>query len=303
MSAATWFLFQSTTDGSSLVRAMAGSSTSETLSDFSRDALIKFLDSHDSARTFLLSPDSGVVSDSSLSQMPSNSNSTANAVSLELRRADDGTPAILALDKDGKSMAYIKSKFKSDLVGFLSVRKNIKKITVAPRDSAEPRPGPGSLDSIARPEVKWVDGCPHQSSRNGSRISSIVMHYTTSRNIQGTISWFLNPASKVSSHYIIAQDGKIVQMVKDSEKAWHCAGFNASSIGIEHSAAPGDSLTQAQSDSSARLVSWLAREYGVREDRIYGHRWNPDNPGGTDCPGDLWPSISNLESWVRRNIA
>ena len=303
MSTATWFLFQSTTDGGSIVRAMAGSSTADTLSDFSRDALIKFLDSYDNARTFLLSPDSGVVSDKTLSQIPSNSVSTAKPVSLELRRTDNGMPAILALDKDGKPVAYIKSKFKSDFVVFLSDRKDIKKISVAPRDSADPRPGPGSLDSIARPEVKWVDGCPNQSSRNGSRISSIVMHYTTSRNINGTISWFLNPASRVSSHYIIAQDGEIVQMVKDSVKAWHCAGFNATSIGIEHSAAPGDSLTQEQSNSSAKLVGWLVKEYGINEDRIFGHRWNPDNPGGTDCPGDLWPSISNLENWVRRNIS
>lgn len=302
MPTATWFLFQSTTDGSSLVRAMAGSSTSATLNDFSKDALIKFLDTYESARTFLLSPDSGIITDDSLSLISENSSITT-AISVELRRADDDMPVILALDKDGNAIAFIKSKFKADLVRFLSAQSKLKKTTVAPRDSNEPKPGPGSIDSIARPEVKWVDGCPNQSSRNGARITSIVQHYTTSRNIDGTISWFLNPSSKVSSHYIIAQDGKIVQMVKDSDKAWHCLGFNANSIGIEHSAAPGDSLTEEQSASSARLVSWLVKEYGIDKDRIYGHRWNPDNPGGTDCPGNLWPSISSLESWVRRNIA
>jgi hypothetical protein len=303
MPTATWFLFQSTTDGSSLVRAMVGSSTSATLNDFSKDTLIKFLDTYESARTFLLSPDSGIVSDDSLSLL-SNNSSTTTAISVELRRADDGIPVILALDKDGEAIAFIKSKFKEDLVMFLAAQTKPKlRIAVAPRDSAEPKPGPGSLDSIARPEVEWVGGCPNQSSRNGARITSIVQHYTTSRSIDGTISHFLSPSSRVSSHYIIAQDGKIVQIVKDSDKAWHCLGFNANSIGIEHSAEPGDPLTDKQSASSARLVNWLVKEYGISKDRIYGHRWNPDNPGGTDCPGDLWPSISSLESWVTRNIA
>ena len=70
MSTATWFLFQSSTDGSSLVRAMAGSSTDATLNDFSKISLISFLETYESARTFLLSPDSGTVSEDALSSIP-----------------------------------------------------------------------------------------------------------------------------------------------------------------------------------------------------------------------------------------
>ena len=70
------------------------------------------------------------------------------------------------------------------------------------------------------------------------------MHYTTSRNVEGTIAWFQDPRAQVSAHYIIGREGEIYQMVRDSDKAWHAKDANANSIGIEHSAAAGNSMTR-----------------------------------------------------------
>src|SRR5262249_3331750 len=51
----------------------------------------------------------------------------------------------------------------------------------------------------------------HQS-RSGVKIDHIVVHYTTSRNIDGTIAHFHNdmlpPKEQTSSHYIIGRDGE-----------------------------------------------------------------------------------------------
>ena len=94
-----------------------------------------------------------------------------------------------------------------------------------------------------KPPIKDFIQSPNFSSRNEERIRRMILHYTTSRNVAGTIAWFKNPASRVSAHYVIARDGTIFQLVRDADKAWHAKNANADSIGIEHSAAKGDTMT------------------------------------------------------------
>src|SRR6188768_2384940 len=82
------------------------------------------------------------------------------------------------------------------------------------------------------------------------KISAIVIHYTGSLSMEGTVSWFLNPASKVSAHYVVGREGQVLQMVHDQDVAWHAGrsamrpelddrdpkkepNVNAFSIGIE----------------------------------------------------------------------
>lgn len=75
----------------------------------------------------------------------------------------------------------------------------------------------------------------------GTVIDTIVIHYTANGSIEDTIAWFQNPANKVSAHYVIDLDGRIVQMVPDAKRAYHAGvsslngrvGVNAFSIGIE----------------------------------------------------------------------
>ncbi|CAF0728301.1 unnamed protein product [Rotaria sordida] len=58
-------------------------------------------------------------------------------------------------------------------------------------------------------------------------ISGLVLHGTAGG---GTIEWFLNPASKVSAHYVVGQDGKITQMVSEANTAWHAGVVSHNSI-------------------------------------------------------------------------
>lgn len=72
-------------------------------------------------------------------------------------------------------------------------------------------------------------------------ISAIVLHFTGSPSIEGTVRWFQNPNSKVSAHFVSGRDGNIAQMVLEQDTAWHAgkaslAGdphVNSMSIGIE----------------------------------------------------------------------
>ncbi len=162
----------------------------------------------------------------------------------------------------------------------------------------------GTSESPSKPSIKEFIQSPNHSSRNGTTIRRIIMHYTTSRNVVGTIEHFKNPASKVSAHYVIARNGDIYQMVRDSDKAWHAKGANAESIGIEHSAEQGDQMTAAQELSSISLVRWLLSEYKLPKSSIHGHKYTPENAGTTDCPHRLFGDDSEtaIDNWVRDKL-
>lgn len=69
----------------------------------------------------------------------------------------------------------------------------------------------------------------------------LVMHYTASGTLRGTVNWFNNPAADASAHLVIGHDGSIAQMGRFNQRLWHAGrsrfrgrtNFNAFSIGIE----------------------------------------------------------------------
>ncbi|ESR22732.1 N-acetylmuramoyl-L-alanine amidase [Lutibaculum baratangense] len=163
-----------------------------------------------------------------------------------------------------------------------------------------------------KPAVRW-DPSPFNWSRGGTRIDTVVMHYTTSRNLQGTIDWFKSPNNihKTAAHYVIGRDGTIVQMVKDADACTHGNSQNRRSIGIEHSAAPGDPMTEPQERASVALVRWLMQEYAIAPERVIGHKCAPR---ATSCPGDLFAAYGAtsasdcaavtraIQTWVRERV-
>ena len=135
-------------------------------------------------------------------------------------------------------------------------------------------------------------------------IKRVVIHITDgSKNIDGTISWFKDPKAKVSAHYVVGQDGEVVQMVKHNDVAWHAGGANGDSIGIEHVARaphawdkllhktdPGLMPTSTQYCSSAALVNWLCNQFNIPMDRdhVLGHSEADPKTTHTGCPNAVW---------------
>ena len=128
-------------------------------------------------------------------------------------------------------------------------------------------------------------------------IDQIVVHITDGgANINGTISWFQNPASGVSAHYVVGQDGTVVQMVRHEDIAYHAHSANRHSIGIEHVARapkgskPALNPTPAQYCASAMLVRCLCNRYGIPMDRthILGHSEADPATTHADCPNAVW---------------
>lgn len=165
--------------------------------------------------------------------------------------------------------------------------------------------------AVSKPHVDRVELTDHKSSRDGTEIDHIVIHYTTSRNIEGTISHFKHGSPEVSAHYIVGRDGELVQMVPDAERAWHAgkSDMNARSIGIEHVAAAGDAITPEQARTSLALIRWLMQEYGISIDHVIPHVCVKP----TSCCGDLFKEFGGgankpcsvqkaaLDKWLNAN--
>ena len=49
----------------------------------------------------------------------------------------------------------------------------------------------------------------------------IVLHYTGMETGTAAEAWLCNPESEVSSHYLVHEDGRVVQMVRECDRAWH----------------------------------------------------------------------------------
>src|SRR5258707_8969639 len=78
--------------------------------------------------------------------------------------------------------------------------------------------------------------------RNMGRLPDmIVLHYTGMPDVEGAIAKLCTVGTDVSSHYIVLEDGRIIQSVPEAKHAWHAgdaawAGeddINSCSIGIE----------------------------------------------------------------------
>jgi len=164
-------------------------------------------------------------------------------------------------------------------------------------------PAAQAASPVARPPVTWLRGKGNytEAARTPRAIDYVVVH-ATEGSFWGSVSWLRNHRSHCSAHYVISRDGTIIQLVHQSDIAWHAGNrrVNRHSIGIEHVGVTDDpaGFSAAEYRSSARLVAYIARRSLLPIDRrhIIGHSEVPDpaDPsmlGGRDHhtdPGRYW---------------
>ena len=108
----------------------------------------------------------------------------------------------------------------------------------------------------------------------------VILHHSSGSH-DGTRSWILNAASKVSYHYLIAPDGSRTQFVYDKKRAWHAgpsswkgaSGLNGHSIGISFY---GDTNKRTPSaveiDSAAKKCKYLMDKFDLGIENILTHK-------------------------------
>ncbi len=130
--------------------------------------------------------------------------------------------------------------------------------------------------------------------KNVSDIDIIILHYTVI-NQDLTLKTFADPGSKVSSHYLINNNGNIIQIVPDEKRAWHAgksfwAGetdINSRSIGIEIVNDGNSNYKSIQIEAVINLCAALRDKYNIPNARILGH--SDVAPARKNDPGKFFP--------------
>ncbi len=130
-------------------------------------------------------------------------------------------------------------------------------------------------------------------------VTMIVLHYTGMADAAGAIERLTDPDAKVSSHYLIAEDGQIVRMVDESKRAWHAGrsywrgatDINSASVGIEI-VNPGHEFGYrpfpvAQIDALIPLMQEITLRYRITRGNVVGH--SDIAPARKEDPGELFP--------------
>ncbi|MFI6405489.1 N-acetylmuramoyl-L-alanine amidase [Streptomyces sp. NPDC050548] len=160
-----------------------------------------------------------------------------------------------------------------------------------------------SCEWIPAPYAQFGDndyGNHDLGDRPASQSIKYIVIHDTEGQWEGVLNLVQDPTYVSWNYTIRSSDGLIAQHVKAKDVAWHAGNWyiNAKSIGIEHEgflAAPDSWYTEAMYRSSARLVKYLTKKYGIPLDRqhILGHDNVPGPttstvPGMHTDPGPYW---------------
>jgi N-acetylmuramoyl-L-alanine amidase len=90
-------------------------------------------------------------------------------------------------------------------------------------------------------EVRDLPSPNHDDRPAGTLIDTLILHYTGMKSAQAALDRLRDPAAKVSSHYVVDEDGTAFRLVPEGRRAYHAGisfwrgytGLNSRSIGIE----------------------------------------------------------------------
>lgn len=135
-------------------------------------------------------------------------------------------------------------------------------------------------------------------------IDMLVLHYTGMETGQEALDRMCDAKAKVSAHYMVWEDGRIVQLVGEDKRAWHAGvsswqgddDLNSRSIGIEivnggHDWPLADGVLPPypteQIEGLIELCTGILSRWEIPTTRIVGH--SDIAPGRKDDPGEHFP--------------
>lgn len=127
------------------------------------------------------------------------------------------------------------------------------------------------------------------------RPNLVIIHHTGDDTLEQALRTLSSPERKVSAHYLIGRDGRIVQLVDESDRAWHAgkswwAGFtdiNSVSLGIELDNNGREPFADAQIDSLLELLADIRQRHHVPPANFIGHA--DVAPARKDDPSRFFP--------------
>lgn len=144
----------------------------------------------------------------------------------------------------------------------------------------------------------------HDTRSHPGAVDLLILHYTGMESAQAALERMCDPASKVSAHYMIDEDGTVYRLVDEKSRAWHAGvsswrgdtDVNSRSLGIEL-VNPGHEFgyrrfTEAQMAQVAALGSEIVLRHCIPEEQVLGH--SDVAPERKQDPGELfdWAALS-----------
>ena len=142
----------------------------------------------------------------------------------------------------------------------------------------------------------------HDQRPLGVRPSLLILHYTRMSSGRAAIARLRDPAAKVSAHYLIDEDGCVMELVPEERRAWHAgiAGWralediNSHSIGIEL-VNPGHEwgyrpFPGVQIAALIELAAAIRMRHAMPPEAVLGH--SDVAPGRNTQPRELFPGAT-----------
>lgn len=141
---------------------------------------------------------------------------------------------------------------------------------------------------------------PNQDARpDRAPIDHLVLHYTGMRSAEAAIARLCDRVAKVSSHYVVEEDGAIHALVPEHRRAWHAGvsfwrgarALNDRSIGIEI-VNPGHEFGYRgfpveQMEAVAALCRAVLARHPIPRRNVVAH--SDIAPDRKQDPGELFP--------------
>jgi N-acetylmuramoyl-L-alanine amidase len=174
-----------------------------------------------------------------------------------------------------------------------------------------------TLVAAMRPDscvVAEVRASPNHGERKlNAKPDMIVLHYTGMRDTDAALAKLCTAGSEVSAHYMVMEDGYVIQCVPEARRAWHAGAafwenesdINSCSIGIEI-ANPGHShgypdFPKRQIAAVTALCRSIYTRYRIPAWRVLGH--SDVAPSRKQDPGEKFPwrtlHDAGIGLWVR----
>jgi N-acetylmuramoyl-L-alanine amidase len=140
----------------------------------------------------------------------------------------------------------------------------------------------------------------------------LILHYTGMPEAGQALQWLCNPASNVSCHYFVFENGHTLQLVPEGRRAWHAGvsswkgdgDINSASIGVEiaNPGHPGGlpDYPEAQIVAVMALCRDICARWRIPPERVLAH--SDVAPGRKIDPGENFPwrrlSEAGVGLWI-----
>jgi N-acetylmuramoyl-L-alanine amidase len=135
--------------------------------------------------------------------------------------------------------------------------------------------------------------------KDGKRADTIILHYTGMKSGKLAEDRLCVAESEVSAHYLVHENGRIVQMVREEDRAWHAGksfwkgerDMNSVSVGIEmvncgHELGY-DEFPKMQINAVVKLCLGIIKRHKIAPERVLAH--SDVAPGRKVDPGEKFP--------------